>query len=991
MKNFTQLKITLLTFLSLLIYVPIYSQIHCQTADSYAKETIELKSSLTSCPSQVSYDDFNLMAPFTVYVNVHYYPDNMGNIISVQEGITRALAILDKANSYLDDMEQNQNPGPNGQLSPHIVEAKFNYKLYTESDNPNDLHGGIWFHPSQTADANIYNDKVVDIHLKEEADEDCGSGWSCTGCDLTLNRYLNCTNFLLARVLNHELAHSLSLDHVTWCQNQCSPGYTDSGLTSDISPENECDPNCPMQTVCDGYNPGEIVCIDQQNMLIDRCNWGVGNNITSQTNLPNALTPCQWETVFNRAASINTPKYGWADNCTQMASDWIIESGENVVWDNLKLINRNVVIETGATLTITCEVRMAEGADFIVKRGAKLVVDGGSITNLCNDTYWGSIFVEGNSSKIQPNPFGPLQSDDAGVVQIINGSIIKYSRAVTRTEKYLDQGNNQYWGGVVYFEDSEFVDNKVVSGFMKYKFPNKSRFIDCTLDGGANGSHGVTIWSTDGITFNGCSILNMSAYGIYSINSGVIVKDGNHFENNDKAIGTKGTHPFSTFYEIGDLDTAPNTFENNNYHIDANSTSSATGLKVINNMFSYSSIAINIDGPSTFFINDNTIGQTIAGIYLYQTGTHNWKSYNYIKRNSINASSVGIAAIGANKEMQFLCNDFSTPVDFHLESIDNNNPGTVHIFQGDFFYAAGNCFTTPIQTADIQTVGNTETFTYFHHPSQTDPCFLPSNSGNYGINSSPLSALCTPYGDGDKKTKKLKNPHDQSYYYQVHLRNQIQTFVHKNDFRSALKIVEGKQSLVSQQIKLGLLLELGEFKEASKVLRYLSEATPEMKEFKEVQKINIDRMKIGLSYQLNTSDSLFLEKVAISQSSNRSLARTLLEIITNRRFYNRLPESLQGDTNQIIVKKDPIGTIQFSAFPNPTKEEISIKINNASSSNIIRILSLDGKIIYESEQIESKAYTSQVLTKSWNNSIYFIQVIGKEGEIIHTEKIVKIN
>ncbi|MBK6904097.1 MAG: hypothetical protein IPH04_15185 [Saprospirales bacterium] len=90
--------------------------------------------------------------------------------------------------------------------------------------------------------------------------------------------------------------------------------------------------------------------------------------------------------------------------------DRIVSSDE--LWDLDMRLYSNVTVRTGATLTVTCNLLMPLEGMIKVERGAKLIVDGGTIrrANTCSPSqYWRSISVAGNSAKIQPLPTGCWQ------------------------------------------------------------------------------------------------------------------------------------------------------------------------------------------------------------------------------------------------------------------------------------------------------------------------------------------------------------------------------------------------------------------------------------------------------------------------------------------------------------------------------------------------------------------------------------------------------
>ncbi|MCB9019884.1 MAG: hypothetical protein H6546_06105 [Chitinophagales bacterium] len=71
--------------------------------------------------------------------------------------------------------------------------------------------------------------------------------------------------------------------------------------------------------------------------------------------------------------------------------------GQNIIWENKRLMKGNVVIKTGTTLTVKCILGMPDDAKMIVERGARLVIDGGFLTSNCGELWQGiEVYGAGN-------------------------------------------------------------------------------------------------------------------------------------------------------------------------------------------------------------------------------------------------------------------------------------------------------------------------------------------------------------------------------------------------------------------------------------------------------------------------------------------------------------------------------------------------------------------------------------------------------------------
>ncbi|MFT4666582.1 MAG: hypothetical protein ACI8YQ_003725 [Polaribacter sp.] len=972
-----------------------------------------LRAAASLCPSEVDFDDYDLTSPFTIYVNIHFQQIT-GEEISHADGVAMANLLLNRGHYYLNSLVQNLNPGPNGVQAALVPTAKYEYKLYTEPSNPNDPHGGIWFHPEQSVDASVYNNRVIDIVFDRALG--CGAGFSNTGQDVHIDSY-NCIvdnpNFIYssAKNLNHEMAHSLDLEHVTFCDNQCN--------NVDISPEDECSPNCPGLAVCDGQftpltvpcNPNlcDVPCMSGDDVKI--CKWNVGNNLTSQSHTNRALTPCQWEVVFSRVASLNTQTYGWADNCTQVAPTFYVPTGTNLIWDNLKLLNRNVVVETGATLTINCEVRMAKDLTITVQRGAKLIVDDGTITNLCPETRWGGIVVHGNASKDQPSdPFGSLASNDAGVVIIINESQIENAGTAIATVS-----NPAYRsGGLVFCENSTFENNARAVEFRRYDRLNKSKFIDCIFDGGEVGNHGVTIWATDGVTFNECNFRNMKKDAIQVYDAGAIVKDENIFEDNGIGIYAFATHPFSAYLEVGDVNEDPNVFLNNDYHIKSNISNIGAGLKIEYNEFYKAFVAIYLEGPSNFTINDNSFENAHASIYTGYTGALGLNAYNDINNNII-SGNFGIYAAGENKQMAFQCNSFiSKYEDFRLTGGPGAVQGQIRTWQGSFSKPANNCFTTLQSTDDIVTINSTLHFNYYVKSGSISnpfpkPCDLPNNSGNYSVTPAQ-DVLCSTVmiAPGPPPTyqkyldlkQDLNGVSSSSIEYQELMEQKdiivdalLIGYLENDEVSNAISLLDEENTNQSKQMKFGIYINEKNYQAASNTLNGLSNNIEGMETFKNVQEINLERMEMGASFQMMENDSLYLENIAVSGGSSSGYAQAILSLLFGREFHDDIDtelrnlEGFEEESKERGSKREDFNSGKKSVLvsPNPAKDEFSITMNETPAA-ILKITSIMGQEIHE-QVIGEGVVSLQIATNQWNEGIYLLQLFDKNLKPLHAQLI----
>jgi hypothetical protein len=92
------------------------------------------------------------------------------------------------------------------------------------------------------------------------------------------------------------------------------------------------------------------------------------------------------------------------------------------------------------------------------------------------------------------------------------------------------------------------------------------------------------------------------------------------------------------------------------------------------------------------------------------------------------------------------------------------------------------------------------------------------------------------------------------------------------------------------------------------------------------------------------------------------------------------------DNNPIIVKNNSINAPDFSLYPNPVKEMLTVSFSNMIQNPfVIRIIDLQGKLI-QVHQFNYSNSSIQLPLANLENGIYFMEVITKEK--VKTEKFV---
>ena len=140
-----------------------------------------------------------------------------------------------------------------------------------------------------------------------------------------------------------------------------------------------------------------------------------------------------------------------------------LEITGNQVWNDDRHVNRDVIVNNGAHLTIKSEMRFSEDSKIIVKPGGRLILDGCRLTNACSDELWQGIEVWGNRSTHQYEING---SFGQGYVEMRNGATIENAvcaLALWRPNHW------SYTGGIVHATDAVFRNNQRSVHALYYK------------------------------------------------------------------------------------------------------------------------------------------------------------------------------------------------------------------------------------------------------------------------------------------------------------------------------------------------------------------------------------------------------------------------------------------------------------------------------------------------------------------------------------------
>lgn len=564
-------------------------------------------------------------------------------------------------------------------------------------------------------------------------------------------------------VLNHELGHVLDLCH-TYCGGGCCANCNNNSeyLDDVFGPWPG---NCPHTADWSS---------DEYASTTD----GITNNLMGGNNSARHMSPKQIGRM-HRALSLKTCRK-YVKSCSYSTSPLVITGNE--FWDFDIKLYRDIVIEPGASLTITCKVLVPVNGRIIVKRGARLIVDDGIITNGCNNNLWKHIEVWGNPSLPHPSVaqvlsgFYPSDPNHHGVVIIKNGAVIENSsNGVSLIRNEPGGIDLSYSGGIIIAINSTFRNNRKAAGFLKYDFNNISYFQNCTfettgtlVDPSISLNPFVTLWAVQGVRFLACTLQNIApgdydvierGKGIYSINASYTVTtstfeglfygidasasnplytvtiDGNQFIDNYRGTILNGVDyatVTSNIFRIADWSNSVPVFPNSLNYPYGLYLQGCTGYKVEENNFYYPS-------PYNF----------IMGLLIWQSGD----IYNEIYNNIFENLWYSVIALDDNDGpyygfdgLEILCNNFVNGL-VDILIIDGNIanfqgkcagiwPDAPNEPTGNLF--SHTCAVGGIDDEEYSTYNTTQFIYYTHHDesstsppyNRTEPqCFDDFNNG----------------------------------------------------------------------------------------------------------------------------------------------------------------------------------------------------------------------------------------------------------------------
>jgi hypothetical protein len=564
----------------------------------------------------------------------------------------------------------------------------------------------------------------------------------------------------------------------------------------------------------------------------------------------------------------------------------------NETWNTDKNMTRDIRVKQGATLTLsTMTLNMPAGGLIVVETGAKLVVDGSTITNLCGET-WVGIQIWGDDTQEQTSLHqGHL---------VLNGATVEYAKEAMSPWE-VDNPNGT--GGIVEATNSTFVNNWRTSGFMRYNSPSgqreKSRFANCTFtvnddirpfNNQPNSFLGhLSMWDISGILIEGCTFKDerssktTDSYGIYTLSAtpnirglqqGSILnpRKPNTFEGLERAveIGNPATHNFTT-----QVDQA--IFIDNEQALTIRNHDNAT---IIRNSFEIGGFPNNVP-PSSGLVQEYGLGFINSGSFVAQQNNFeannttdptigSWidetgDTGNDIINNNYTNLTGAILAHGQNANpqiiasgSQFLCNESSDNTALDYGVLDNTNgtntPSSINTNQGSNSAAARNTFSGAVSYHFFNFSNTISPIDYWFDPNGVNETPDPSrllNVQDFGIPANnqcidqytdPNTTSSTGNNGGPMLRSTMKNNHYAAVAQYNQLKSEYDGKIDNGDTEALLLTIEETPPSDKGSLKV-YLLDIAPFLSQEVLLFTAGRGLYNSIDLKEIIKANPDVIK----------------------------------------------------------------------------------------------------------------------------------------------------
>ncbi len=864
----------------------------------------------------------------------------------------------------------------------------------------------------------LYTDSITGVHLPAHAGI---NAWTSAGSNFGLSYSPHSQSYIfLAGTKNnawgsyasflHEIGHMFGLWHMYSyqpAQSECNVvGMSSNDWLSDIFPTGECIINNPW--ACDPL-------LDNAPLNANSC---TGNFMGQGSRY---LSPMQLGRMHRSAYLGTVSRYVYPTEAPNV-TPWLITSTQD--WDFGIRMYQDIIVKAGNTLTIKCEVQMPPGSKIIVEKGAKLVLDGGTITSYHPKATWAGIQLYGNKNA------APTAANQ-GSFEMKNDAMIEY--AWDGVQDCIVP--NYQGGGIIKASNSTFKD--CWRAALLHDYPSWSRASTAVFD------------NMKFINANPSALTNQSMTSVGHLASfnerGIVVKNStfenrlrfNDLYNSSYAIygcDAGFTVHNNTFkgYKVGVYTTTYSNTPNRPNHVTNNSFDSlTTGINFSGNFSraehnNFIRLMGHVDQSNSTYkygeaiYANNTGGLTIQKNEINAGGSIFEHVYGIILNdskatgarivdNEINNINIGIITQNNNPAADLLCNHFTKGI--YNIAINPESPNSLFKNQGNGchptqHYRAGNTFDG----------GNTYVYTnlinsWDYYSWANDMTQIPVNQSgtfyDYRCTNATLGAQ-DPNSQCDLPGGIYERPGDfeealshwlsQSVLEQNSLMGLntfdrlIRTVAETGTTADMIALLEEMNTNESKKLLLSLLLETKNYTRFDAVLNEIDPYEgPEhdnlVAYYNILKDLSVDNRPL---WQLHEFEKNIVSNIAAADAEVSPYAKALLENAYGEVWYHH-QEQMGMETMMGKVPGTTLAKVSqlFDAVPNPANHttRIAVELLEADANNAqLVVRNLLGQVVYQQKLQEGKQNIDLHLAQL-GSGIYTYS-LNVNGKIVKTKRLV---
>lgn len=699
-------------------------------------------------------------------------------------------------------------------------------------------------------------------------------------------------------------------------------------------------------------------------------------------------------------------------------------------------ISGNLVINSGATISVNTRIEFRENSKLIVKPGAKLIIEGNGLLTKCPDAeYWQGIIIEGLNNYI-------LGTGTGGEVEIRNGGTVEYAKIGVNKVNQINSQSGNYQSvtsanvGNLIISSSGTIQNceigvRLNSVGALYGFGpgvESSTIEDAFF---RNNKTGIQLNHNHGLSLNR-NTFEYNDYGIEATNSSADVYD-NNFADYDVSIMINALYPSLSGFNI-----ERNAFTNG-FAVYTETLNNAEYLFINQNVSI--SAPIFTHGLTDYQVTSNDVIDCFRGMEFSATGSDN---ANLVYSNSFSNNGTGVNVDGNNNmEYRFNCFENTANADIGL------GYGTsIREVQGQQVEEAANCFDNG---ARIQTVDDDPelTFRYWKYPQPVGnpnwDCKEPRQAGagqNFNLVDAveEINEACGSgvniYGSYPNFLIQFRDCQDfiNRNYNDVEALEELISSLEEEIDRLGQEVASGqlnywiartliakykecidraKKNIVTTILQepngdprdraitylsndddftfnimaYSLMMSANEYARALAYLQTLNPSSEDEYDFIEVQSIYHQYLADPIGFSLSSTDRNTIYNAGNKRLELAGFVRKVYHQLTGERILLDVPmyDDPRGD-----IREAKEAETKVNIYPNPSIQnaDLTIEVDGDFLTDInpvIKVYNAQGQLLI-SNALRNKRQTMVMPDQS---GLLFI-TIDRDGEVIHSQKLIRL-